>query len=67
MTVIIINVFLVAHIFGLSFSPVPLRFFFPFSSFLCPYFASSFIDKSWSFIPLYVIYSPLIRCKFNSR
>lgn len=67
MTVIIINVFLVAHIFGLSFSPVPLRFLFLFSSFLCSYFASSFIEKSWLFVPLHVIYSPLIRCKFNSR
>ena len=61
MTVKIINVFLVTHIFGLSFSPVPLRFLFQFSSFLCPYFALYFIDKFWSLSPLHVI----IRCKFK--
>lgn len=66
MTVIIINVFLVTHIFGLSFNSIPLIFLFQFSSFLCPYFSSSFIDKFWSFSPLHVIYSPLIRCNFNS-
>ena len=66
MTVMIINVFLVAHIFGLSFSTVPLRFLFQFSSFLCPYFVTSCIDKFWSFSSLHDIYSPLIRCKFNS-
>lgn len=65
MIVILINVFLVIHIFCLSFSTVPLRSLFQFSSFLC-HFVTSFIDKFWSISPLHDIFSPLSRCKLNS-